>query len=193
MVNYAARDPRELRPYPPPPSSPSPSVKRTYNGLTVARSTILNDRPADNGNSAVVPAAIAVAVFVATTLVVLKLLRMARQHRRAVAAHRQIDELELPRMWEVRLSASSGQGRWSDLMPVAAEYMQEQSNTSEGHTPVTFARPLFGHVENHTLTSDEHHGIIRVTVLVTMPSQLEADMNERHNAHVPYVAIGTVP
>ncbi len=101
---------------PPPPSAPA-ALKRTFSALNAARSTAPDGQHDSGGNTAALPAAIAVAVFVVTTLVVLRVIRRVRQNREAISSRGQYDTLlEQPRMWEVRLSRADGQGRWSDLM-----------------------------------------------------------------------------
>ena len=72
---------------------------------------------ASDDNSDAVPAAIAVAIFVACVLVVLKILQFIRRNRLA-AANTDL-EPDPPRMWEVTLLRARGpsfKGRWSEIM-----------------------------------------------------------------------------
>lgn len=127
----------KLPPYPPPPSTLAAATS-THSGLNVARSSVPDDQPSSNGNDAVLPAAIAVAAFVVTTLVVLRLVRASRTRRRAIAARGQLDEPEPPRMWEVCLSAPRGHtGKWSDLMVRAPPTV-----TGSLHSPLTLTQML---------------------------------------------------
>ena len=72
---------------------------------------------ASGDNSDAVPAAIAVAIFVACVLVVLKILQFIRRNR--LAASNTELEPDPPRMWEVTLRRARGpsfKGRWSEIM-----------------------------------------------------------------------------
>ncbi|KAM5536584.1 hypothetical protein V8D89_009679 [Ganoderma adspersum] len=83
-------------------------------------------------NSGIVPAVIAVVIFVVGVFVILRILRAIRRNRLVVAY---TAELETPRMWEVRLDTAvdpSFEGKWNEVMPLAA---QPQRNISSRSPP----------------------------------------------------------
>ncbi|TFK85100.1 hypothetical protein K466DRAFT_566834 [Polyporus arcularius HHB13444] len=177
MAYHAGQDPGEL---PPPPSAPA-ALKRTFSALNAARSTAPDGQHDSGGNTAALPAAIAVAVFVVTTLVVLRVIRRVRQNREAISSRGQYDTLlEQPRMWEVRLSRADGQGRWSDLMPLAAGHVQGAADVitlCPTGRPMERS-PLLSASQSSRSRQDpgderEDGSGICVTVLVTMPVQPE--------------------
>ena len=150
----------KLPPYPPPPSTLAAATS-THSGLNVARSSVPDDQPSSNGNDAVLPAAIAVAAFVVTTLVVLRLVRASRTRRRAIAARGQLDEPEPPRMWEVCLSPPRGHtGKWSDLMVRAPPTMTGSLHSFDVNTNVRIQPLAMDYTPSQPTiapTTDEEH------------------------------------
>ncbi|KAI0738610.1 hypothetical protein C8Q80DRAFT_251879 [Daedaleopsis nitida] len=88
-----------------------------------------------NGNTAVMPAIVAVALLVVCTLLMMRLLSCYNSRYRITPSYRPVvvgsSEPEKPRMWEVSLADAhppTAAGKWCDLMPVTVECLDDMSD-----------------------------------------------------------------
>ncbi|KAI9062548.1 hypothetical protein FKP32DRAFT_1604055 [Trametes sanguinea] len=100
-------------------------VARTADGSSADAS---QSTAPDNGPvvSPIVPALIAVAVFVLSSLVILKAVRSLRGGSGVTVYRKAVDE-EKPQLWEVSLNEKAAPvhdaGTWSEMMPISVGYL----------------------------------------------------------------------